>query len=199
MSGMPRKHAIIYIPGLGDSRISGQQRAVNAWKVQDVEPNVFQMNWMDGEPFDPKLKRLLLKIDELLGEGKIVSLISASAGSSAALNAYAKRQDRINGLVSICGKLQGFNSVNSTVYGRNPAFQQSMEMLPESEKLLDMSSRHRILSLHPIADESVPIADTKLAGTVPRTMPVAGHFFGIAYGLTVGSFASIKFLKRLAA
>lgn len=155
------------------------------------------MLWMDGEGFQPKLERLLAKVDSLTAEGRTVSLISASAGASAALNAYANRQDVVHGLVSICGKLRGYDSVSPVVYGRNPAFQQSMEMLPESERLLGMPARGRILSMHALADESVPIADSRLPGSVPRAIPLVGHVPSIAYGLTIGSFGAIRFLKDL--
>lgn len=194
---MSQKHAVIYIPGLGDSRATGQRIAINSWKLQGIEPHFFQMLWMDGEGFQPKLERLLAKVDSLTAEGRTVSLISASAGASAALNAYANRQDVVHGLVSICGKLRGYDSVSPVVYGRNPAFQQSMEMLPESERLLGMPARGRILSMHALADESVPIADSRLPGSVPRAIPLVGHVPSIAYGLTIGSFGAIRFLKDL--
>ncbi len=192
-------HAVIYIPGLGDSRVRGQQIAVNAWKARGVEPYLFQMNWMDGEAFEPKINRLLALVDKLDGEGKRVSLIAASAGASAALNAYALRQDKINGVVSICGKLsgRGIASVHPGLYQRNPAFHESMQRLTASEAQLDYDARQRILSMHPIFDESVPVSETKLPGTIPRRMPVTGHFFGIAYGLTAGSLAALRFLKQL--
>lgn len=192
-----KKHALIYIPGLGDHRIAGQSRAVRAWRVQGVESHVFQMNWEDGEDFAPKLERLLAMIDRLAAQGKMVSLVSASAGSSAAMHAYAARTDTINGVVSICGKLSGIENVHPTLYGRNPAFLHSMELLPDATDHLDKTARHRILSMHPIADEAVPLRDTRLPGVNMRRMPVAGHFFGIAYGLTIGSFRAINFLKNL--
>lgn len=196
---IPRRpvHAVIYIPGLGDNRIKGQRKAVGAWRVQGVEPYLFQMNWADSEAFTPKLERLLALIDRLAAEGKTVSLVAASAGASTAMHAYAARENTVNGVVSICGKLSGLHSVHPLTYRRNPAFLQSMRGLNESVKSLDMAARARILSLRALADEAVPLADTRLPGTVGKTMPVAGHFFGIAYGLTVGSFTAIRFLKRM--
>lgn len=196
---MSRKHAVVYIPGLGDSRVRGQRIAVKAWSGRGVEPHLFQMNWMDGESFEPKMRRLLRFIDALVADGKIVSLVAASAGASAALNVYAARQDTINGVVSICGKLssRGINSVHPSLYRRNPAFHESMQQLAASSDQLDQAARQRILSMHPIFDESVPVSETKLTGTISRCMPVTGHFFGIAYGLTIGSFKALHFLKHL--
>jgi hypothetical protein len=192
------KHAVIYIPGLGDARVAGQRWAVAAWKIYGIEPHLFVMHWNDGEAFAPKLERLLACIDQLVAAGKTVSLVSASAGSSAALTAFAARQEHISGVACICGKLQGYESVQPVTYRKNPAFGQAMQQLPASHKLLGSEARKRIVSLHALADESVPIADTKLPGAQSRSMPVVGHFWGIAYGLTLGSFGILRFLAELA-
>lgn len=194
-----RRHAVIYVPGLGDSRIAGQSFAVGLWKFQGIEPHLFQVNWADGEQFGPKLERLLALIDKLRKEGKNVSLVGASAGGSFVVNAYARRKQSLHGMVGICGKLQahGFHSVHDMYYRRNPAFFQSMERLEASENELSNAQRQRILSLHPIFDESVPITETKLPGAKHGMMPTAGHFAGIAYGLTLGSFRIMRFLRGL--
>ena len=197
MTSQTPVHAVIYIPGLGDGRPAGQGRIVRAWKVQGVEPHLFQMNWADGEDFSPKLKRLLALVDHLHAEGKTVSLVAASAGAGAAMHAYAARQGIVNGVVSICGKLGGMHNVHPATYQRNPAFLQSMERLGRSLAKLDMAARRRILSMRPLADRSVPVVDTRLPGSAGKTLPVAGHAAGIAYGLTAGSFAAIRFLKKL--
>lgn len=201
MVDMPRPLAVIYVPGLGDTRIRGQKTAVNLWKLQGVESYLFQMNWMNGEQFQPKLTRLLALIDKLHSEDKSVALVAASAGGSAALNAFAARQEIIVGMVSICGKLdaRGYGTVHPMLYRKNPAFMESMQMLGDSEAALNDSARARILSLHPIADEAVPVKETKLPGVLSQQMPVMGHFFGIAYGLTIGSRRLLRFLKDCSA
>ena len=192
-----RQHAIIYIPGLGDQSTRGQGWALGLWRRSDVRPVMCVMRWYDLEPFDDKLARLLAEIDRQTATGKTVSLVAASASASIALHAFAARP-LLNGLVCFCGKLQGYNSVHPATYRKHRAFQESMQRLPASYRRLEPAARQRILSLHPLADESVPTDDTKLSGVVSRTMPVAGHFWGIAYGLTMGSLGAIRFLRRLA-
>jgi len=197
MSQQRRKHAIIYIPGLGDRQVVGQRLAISTWRRLSVEPMLFQMKWADGESFASKLDSLLTLIDRLTREGKLVSLVGSSAGGSAVINAYAERRQHIHGVVCICGKLRNKDNIWSGTYRQNPAFEQSMIMLADSTPQLTTKDRQRILSLHPTSDQSVPVADTKLPGVASKGMPVAGHVSGIAYGLTIGSFGVIRFLRNL--
>jgi len=193
------RHAVIYVPGLGDSRIGGQLLAMKLWRLQGVRAELFQMNWSDGEPYEPKQRRLLARVDRLLKQGYRVSLVGASAGGSAVINAYAERQDQLHCAVGICGKLlsHGLSSVHPKYYQKNPAFLESMRRLQGSDEHLTKAHRERILSLRPLYDESVPIAETRIPGSKERIVPVFGHVFGIAYGLLFGSFGIIRFIKRL--
>lgn len=195
---MKRRHALIYVPGLGDSRVGGQQLAVSVWKLQGVEPYLFQMNWADSEAFTPKLTRLLALIDGLVAEGKTVSLIGASAGGSVVMNAFAMRREVINGVVCICGKISNKHNVHPLTYQRNVAFGHSMSSLDDTLPDLTKADLARVLSLHPLIDETVPIQDTKLDGVKIGTMPALGHLLGITYGLTLGSFRAIRFLDKIA-
>lgn len=196
-SSRNRAHAVIYVPGLGDSRVAGQQMAVDLWRLQGVEPYLFQMNWSNGEAFAPKMTRLLKLIDGLTSEGKIVSLVGASAGGSVVMNALALRRNTLNGVACICGKISNKHNVHPLTYQRNVAFHHSMHGLDDALPELTDKDMSRVLSLHPIVDNVVPIPDTKLAGAHIGTMPTFGHFLGIAYGLTLGSFRIMRFLKKI--
>lgn len=193
----PVEHVVIYIPGLGDARVTGQRLLVAQWRLYGVEPRMFQMRWADGKPFGPKLEQLLETIETLHRQGKTVSLVAASAGASAALNAYAARPELVHGLACICGKIDNPGNIHPSTYSRNPAFAGSISQLAASLEALGAAERARILSLHPIADPVVPVADTKLPGAISGRMPVYGHSFGIAYGLLFGSRRIMRFLKKL--
>jgi pimeloyl-ACP methyl ester carboxylesterase len=195
-SAMLRKNYIIYIPGLGDSKVSGQQKAVNLWRLHGVKAYLFQMRWDNGEAFEPKLERLLAHIDKAHSEGYEVSLVAASAGASAALNAFARRKDVIQGVVCICGQILGYNHVSGYTFKRNPAFGESMQMLKTSLEELTMDDRQRILSLHPVADPVVPVRDTRLPGSIEGRLPTTGHAISIGYAMTIGSRKIMRFLKR---
>lgn len=194
---MPKKHCLIYIPGIGDHRIGPQKTIIRSWQVFGVRTYVYPVGWADGKPFGPKLDKLLVQIDRLAAAGGLVSLVGVSAGAGAALNAYARRRQTVNGVVCICGKVQNRQNINPGYFKRNPSFKDSMDMLPASLSNLNATDRARILSIHPIFDELVPVRDTKIAGARSKTVPVAGHIIGIAYTLTIGSRAVVNFLKNL--
>jgi pimeloyl-ACP methyl ester carboxylesterase len=191
-----QKHYVIYIPGLGDSKVGGQQKAVNIWRLYGVKPYLFQMHWDDGEAFAPKLTRLLAHIDKMHAEGYYVSLVAVSAGASAALNAYAERREIISGVVCICGQIMGAHHVSGYTYVRNPAFGESMQMLQSSLKKLTTEDRRHIYSLHPVADPVVPVRDTRLPGSIEGRLPTTGHATTIAYGITIAARKIMRFLKQ---
>jgi hypothetical protein len=193
---MLKKYYVIYIPGLGDSKVTGQQKAINLWRLQGVKPYLFQMLWDDGEALQPKLDRLIAVIDAAHDDGYEVSLVAASAGVSAALHAFSVRKHTVKGVVSICGQILGYNHVSNYTYTRNPAFGESMQCLPNSLEALTAEDRSRILSLHPVADPGVPVRDTRLPGSIEGRLPTTGHAVSIGYALTIGSRKILRFLKQ---
>lgn len=195
---MSKGHYILYIPGLGDTNPTGQRLAMIVWRFQGVQAELIHMNWADSERFAPKLDRILKEIDRRISEGYTVSLVAASAGAGAALNAYAARLGAVHSVTLICGQvLGGHRNVHPGVFAKNGAFYDSMQMLGDSLDKLDDAARSRVVSVHPKADEAVPVADTKLPGAAWRQIPTVGHFASIAYGLTIGSRRIIRDIKRL--
>jgi pimeloyl-ACP methyl ester carboxylesterase len=187
---------IIYVPGLGDTKVTVQRWAFRWWRIYGVRPQLFHVNWANGEPFQPKLQSLLQLIDDITASGDRVSLVSASAGASAALNAFVARPEKIQRVACICGKIQRPEAVSPVLYQRNPAFQDSMQMLAASLAKLQPSDRARILSTHPLFDEMVPVPDTRLDGAIYQVLPSAFHLISIGYGLTLGSWRIARFLKK---
>jgi dienelactone hydrolase len=192
------KYHVIYVPGLGDNKYLVQGIFVWFWRLYGVKSVTRTMNWADGEAFEQKLTRLLTEIDEHLTKGHKVSLVGASAGAGAVLNAYAARQDQIAGVVSICGKILHPESVSDHTYRRNPAFKQSMLLLADNLKKLDQTHRERVLSLHPTFDPTVPVSDTKIEASREKTMKTAGHSMGILVALSFYGRTICKFLKHRA-
>lgn len=189
-------HVVIYVPGLGDRRVTGRRLLVAAWRLYGVRPVVHQMIWADKESFSIKLLQLLHHIDELVEQGNTVSLVGESAGGGAVMNAYAARQDSIHRVACICGKLQRAETIHRYTYSHNPAFAQSMAALPGSLKKLDASHLERVRSIKPLADHTVPPADTVLSGTESVTIPSFGHAASIILGDTLFSWLIVGFLKR---
>lgn len=192
---MPKLH-LIYVPGLGDKRVGGQAKVVSTWRFWGVKSELFQMNWADGEPWDPKFGRLLARIDELQKDGKSVGLVGASAGAGAVINAYAARKDKVAGAVLIAGKVNRPGTIGNGYRHKNPAFVESANQAPKSLKALNASDRKRILSLYAIADETVYKPDSHIRGAHNSIVPTIGHFFTIAILLSLGAPYYISFLKR---
>lgn len=190
------RHHVIYVPGLGDSRTYGQDKAIKNWQKYGLTAHFFPMGWADKEKFGPKLERLLGKIDELTKQGHRVSLVGVSAGASAVLNAYARRSD-VHGVVLIGGKVQNPRSIGRLIFDVNPAFKESVFMAEKSLKSLGPDKISRIMSIHPLIDGRVPVADTRIPGSVEKTVPVIGHVTGILYTIVFRGRLIANFLKTL--
>lgn len=190
-----RRLHLLYVPGLGDGRITGQQTAVATWKLWGVSSEVCQMNWADKEPWQPKFERLLAKIDTASAEGKHVALVGASAGASAVINAYAARQGIILGCVLIAGKVNRPEAIGQHYHSRDPAFITSAYECKKSLDQLGGASRKRIVSLYALADETVYKPDSRVPGAVNRIVPTIGHALTIGSQLVLGAPYFIHFLK----
>lgn len=194
-----RKLHLIYVPGLGDSRIAGQQKAVATWGLWGVTSELCQMNWADNEPWQLKLERLLARIDAAVAHDRPVALVGVSAGASAVINAYALRQDVIVGCVLIAGKANRPEAVGARYRKSDPAFVTSIYDAQASLERLNAAHRRRILSLYALLDEIVPKVDSQITGAVNRRVPTIGHFFTIASQLTLGAPYFIHHVKLLMA
>ena len=192
-------HHVIYVPGLGDHRTRAQRLAPKYWQVFGIKGHVYVMNWRDKEAFAPKLARLLAMIDKLAEGGNKVSLVGTSAGSSAVLVAYAARLDKVSGVVCICGKINHPETIHPGRFVENPAFKESLAELQRILPKLGPKARKRVMSIHPLADESVPPADTIIPGACEKLVPTAGHAFSIAVTLVFCAYSMMCFLKRQAA
>src|SRR5690349_5120081 len=114
------KLTIIYIPGLGDQNPVYQRKAIGFWRHYGVEPELFQMNWGDKKPWEPKFNKLLKRIDQLSKKGP-VALVGVSAGASAVINAYAARKDKVVGVVCIAGKIHRPENIQTHYRKNNPS------------------------------------------------------------------------------
>ena len=186
---------VIYIPGLGDNNPTVQAKAVAVWKRYGVDPELFQMDWADDEPWKSKFDKLLARIDEVASGGQKVALVGVSAGAGAVINAYAARKDKIVGAVCILGKINNPQEIGDKYRDRNPSFIESAYAVPESLEKLGAEERKRIMSRYAVYDEIVPKEDSQIKGAKNQTLPGFFHAPTIAFQLVFGAPAFIKFLK----
>lgn len=191
-------HHIIFIPGLGDtSRMMGRSEAdlFMLWRVYGVKTHYFPISWEDEEAFESKLDRLVKVIDDYAKPGNLVSLVGASAGAGAAINAYSRRKEVIHKVVCVCGKLQNPQTVSQLRFKQSPAFKDSLELLSASYEKLNEKDLAKILSLRPLTDMVVPLRDTIIPGAKNEIMFSFGHAVSIIYALSIGSFRIVRYIK----
>ncbi|MGH7195182.1 MAG: hypothetical protein ACREGA_00160 [Candidatus Saccharimonadales bacterium] len=197
---MKHYRRVIYLPGLGDDDFRQvQTRLINFWRVYKLKVDYHYIGWADKQAFRPKLDKIIAQIDECAGRGERVSLIGASAGASAAINAFVARSAAVDKVVLICGKIHNPQTIARARFEQNPAFEQSLAMLPASLGKLPAAERRRIKSFRPLADGVVPPKDTIIDGADKGLLPSAGHSFSIFYALSFGSFRLAGFIKQKAA
>ena len=187
---------LIYVPGLGDDRITNQAKLVNTWSKYGVSLEICQLLWSNGE-WQPKLDKLLKVIDSAVAEDKDVALVAASAGASAATIAFAARQETLVGMVLIAGKVNHPERVGRGYKTKNPAFWTAVNQVQTALDSLSEVSRSHILSRRGVLDEVVVPSDNKIPGAVNQIVPSSGHVITIGSQLLFGAPSFIKFLRKL--
>lgn len=161
-----------------------------------IQSEYIPMLWADGESFKLKQRRILNRIDELHEQGYKVSLVGTSAGGGAGLNVFALATDKLHTAVFICGTLGGAEYYSNDTYRKNPAFRESMQLVPGSLNKLDDNQKQRILAIQPLFDAIVQPRFAHMPGGKNRRMFTAGHVFSIGYAITLGMPKTVRFIKR---
>ena len=190
-----KQHHVIYVPGILDDKLLVQSSLIRFWRFHGVHGHCHEIPWAGPEAWAPKFRRLLDEIDQYAEQGHHVSLVGASAGASAVLNAYAERKDSITGLVYICAKINAPETVSDKTYAENPAFKTSLSQLQDKLKTLTPADKTKMLSLYSPGDKTVPYAATVIQGVEERGLPRFNHGKAILYGIGLGAGSMLGFLK----
>lgn len=185
-----RMRKIIVVSGLGDSK---RELGLGSawWKNEGLRPFIFLPNWGNGKGVKPKLVRLLKMIDKESGK-ETIFLMGISAGASLAMNAFLQRLDRVEKMVSLCGRLRfGYSPdkirrkmQKETLAYR--AFRESVKLLESNVKNLEKKDRKRVLTVSAkFGDELIPIETSRLEGAKNILIPTAEHILSIFGGMTV--------------
>lgn len=195
---MSPAHHVVIVPGLGNN-IRALTWATNGWKRYGLIPHVFDARWKTEEPdLQPKLNRAIKLFDDLTSDGKTVSLVGNSAGSSFVLNLFAARKSTVHKVIINCGRIRTggwpwFTFDQATE--ESPSFKESVL---RSEKLLPSLSREdkkKILTLRPIFDEVVPPSTVPIIGARNEITPSIEHVMSIALQMSVLRSVIINFLQ----
>ncbi len=195
------KHTILYVPGLMDKRKTAiwlQKQLFRSWSLFGNRVEIFRIGWAGDTPFAARLEALLTRISELKKQGSTVSLIGASAGASAVINAYAERKKDINGVVCICGALSGTESFPEAALTINPRFRESVKILPKAIKSLTSADRTKVMTMRPLVDGVVLPKNAILEGARNKRIVSFGHLFSIGYFVYGRNWTIWSFLKKQA-
>jgi len=190
---------IIVVSGLGDN---GRGLAVGSawWKKEGLRPIIFLPNWENNEGIEPKLTRLLKLIDKE-SKKETIFLIGISAGASLAMNAFLQRLEKVEKMVSLCGRLKlGWSrdkiakKLQKDTF-KHLAFEESVKLLESNIENLGKKDRKRILTVSAkFGDEIIPIGTSQMEGAKNILIPTMEHILSIFSGMTVNFEPIRKFL-----
>lgn len=185
---MPIHNHIIIIPGLGN-RVKEHIWATSTWIRFRIAPHVFDTRWqIEERGFEEKMARLLELTDSLAHTNSRISVVGNSAGSSLALNLFAKRKKVIDKVVINCGRIREgdwpwFTFNQATAW--SPSFKDSVLTAQEYEKTLTLDDKKKILTLRPLFDEVVPPSTVSMRGAFNRIIPSVEHSLSIMLTMTI--------------
>lgn len=191
------KTAIIYIPGLGDKNPRFQTLAVKMWRIYGYKSQLIQMNWDDKTSWSKKLPLIIKQIDYLFEQGYKVSLVGASAGATAVVNAYAERSDKIDALITIAGKINRPETLGQKYIDTNPSFIESINQAQKSLNTLQTEDLKKFLCIYSLKDGLVTKEDSIINGAKSYESKVPYHPLAIAYYLTIGFYKINQHIRLL--
>ena len=194
---------ILLVPGLNDHEFFHWHLTnllPGLWKRWGYDLRIIRPNWNHGKTFAPKLKRILDEIDTCTSKNTKIILMGVSAGGSAALNAFALRKDKVEKVVNVNGRVRSGENVFLSLELAailSPAFKESVLLFENRyEKKLLKQDRKKILIVHPILDEIVPVSTAILADVQTYIAPVVGHVIGGMCTLTIFSGRLRQFIEK---
>ncbi len=191
-------HHIIYVPGIQDDLFHAQSLIIKFWRLFGVCGHCHPLPWAGQGDYATKAATLLARIDDYVAAGHRVSLVGASAGASAVLNAYAARRTAVSGVAYICAKINRPETVSAETLGENPAFKTALALLQANLQTFDAADKSRFYSFYSVKDGTVAYADTRVNGVRESKLAPLGHGLAIIYCLTFGFPKLLRVLKPAA-
>ncbi len=189
---MVPKHHIIYLPGIGDHKDHGQIKILNSWTSAGIEVRYHRVGWAAEEPLDIKIEKVVKLINKLDGR---VSVVGVSAGASLAINVMAACEDKVLAVVLICGKFIKAQKIGPNYSLKNPILKESVEQSEQNLKAMPPYQKQKILSIRPIFDNVVPVADMVIPGATNQRIVSFWHIPSIFLAITIYRRSIISFIK----
>ena len=192
------QHHIIYVPGIGDDIFRIQSTIVKFWRLFGVRGHCHPMPWSGRGDYATKAETLVARIDEYVAAGHQVSLVGASAGASAVLNAYATRHATVNKLVYVCAKINHPETVSAATFNKNPAFKSALAVLQTNLLGFTEADKSHFHSFYSNKDGLIPYESTRIVGVKKTKLPPLRHGAAIIYSLSFGFPKLLRVLKPAA-
>jgi len=186
---------IIYLPGLGDRYDPMRRFFLSAWSLYGVRVTMIPMRWSSDESYDAKRARVLSALD--MFDNERVVLMGESAGGSMAVSVFAAQPGAVATTVTLCGKNTRSDNVSPRIYTHNPAFRESMQQAEMLVKNLQPKQSKQFVSIVPLYDPTVPVAETLIPGCQKMTLPLVGHLAAILAMLTIFAPLVVHRTKKL--
>ncbi|GEM_PF-2809248 len=140
---------LVIIPGISDSTKKLTLITKNWDKTYNIKPHIVKFGWQGNDKnLNSRLKIIGKYIDNLLEEGKEVSLLGTSAGGSAVINLFYPRTDKIKKVITICGRVRDPNV--RKMWNHKPqdlgVYEESVKLSEKNLKKLDPQDKERILT-----------------------------------------------------
>lgn len=188
----------IYIPGLGgQDTLDRQRRIIDRWPDGTRGALFVDARWHNkDEDFKAKFDRVCYEIKQYKsGKTGRFCVIGSSAGASMAVNVFD--QLRLDGLVSIAGKMKHPEAIGTHYRRSSPHFYESVVKSHEIIRGLTAGQKARILTISPLFDEVVVRRDMTIDGVPDIRLWIPGHVLGIGYAIKYGRGAFLRWFEKL--
>jgi pimeloyl-ACP methyl ester carboxylesterase len=192
------QHHVIYVPGIGDDIFLVQSTIIKFWRLFGVYGHCHPMPWAGSGEYAAKAEALAAYIDKYKAAGHRVSLVGASAGASAVLNAYANRRNEVSKVIYVCAKINRPDTVSAVTIGNNPAFKEALAVLQTNVSGFTDADKSHFHSFYSEKDGLAPYEATHIRGVKETKLPPLRHGLAIIYSLSIGFPKLLRVLKQVA-
>ncbi len=185
---MEKTRRVIIVGGLsGTSQNPGIERVTNHWKKEGIEREIFDISWKDSQRLEPKLRRLLERVDYLHSQGNTISLVGLSAGGPLAVIAFSET-DNIDRCVTVCSRLKRGDEVGIRSFeartNQSHSFAEAVLLCEQRTPNISADKLQQILNIRSrFWDELVPPDTAFIEGAKHREVNMIEHVASIAWSL----------------
>lgn len=179
---MASKQHYIYIPGLGDYYDPGRRLLMATWRWrQGVSGSLVSMHWFDkDEACHQKQQRIAEAIAAVSSDRQVI-LVGESAGGAMAISMLSVIPERIDRVVTICGKNIGADTIGPQYLRKYTALSDSVRAAEQTISRLDSYQKQKIHNIYNRRDPLIRRADTALVGARQSAISFIGHQLSVIY------------------